>query len=136
MKIQHSISKQEIKDKHKSEFEKYRNYMTELGFPCGSAGKECACNVGDLRSIPGLRRSPGEGKVYPLQHSGLGEFHELYSPQGCKELDTTKQLSLSHFHDRTKELEITNKIILEMKMQLEEAIDTVQSIIQKRGGKG
>ena len=42
-----------------------------LGFPCGSAGKESACNVGDLGSIPGLGRSPGEGKGYPLQYSGL-----------------------------------------------------------------
>ena len=41
------------------------------GFPCGSAGKESACNVGDLGSIPGLGRSPGEGKGYPLQYSGL-----------------------------------------------------------------
>ena len=41
-----------------------------LGFPCGSAGKESACNVGDLRSIPGWGRSPGEGKGYPLQYSG------------------------------------------------------------------
>ena len=41
------------------------------GFPCGSAGKESACNVGDLDSIPGLGRSPGEGKGYPLQYSGL-----------------------------------------------------------------
>ena len=41
------------------------------GFPCGSASKESACNVGDLGSIPGLRRSPGKGKVYPLQYSGL-----------------------------------------------------------------
>ena len=38
---------------------------------CGSAGKESACNVGDLDSIPGLGRSPGEGKGYPLQYSGL-----------------------------------------------------------------
>ena len=37
-------------------------------FPCGSAGKESACNVGDLGSIPGLGRSPGEGKGYPLQY--------------------------------------------------------------------
>ena len=44
---------------------------TPLGFPCGSAGKESACNVGDLGSIPGLGRSPGEGKCYPLQYSGL-----------------------------------------------------------------
>jgi len=42
-----------------------------LGFPCGSAGKASACNVGDLGSIPGLRRSPGEGKGYTLQFSGL-----------------------------------------------------------------
>ena len=41
------------------------------GFPCGSAGKESACNVGDLGSILGLGRSPGEGKGYPLQSSGL-----------------------------------------------------------------
>ena len=41
------------------------------GFPCGSAGKESICNVGDLGSIPGLERSPGEGKGYLLQYSGL-----------------------------------------------------------------
>ena len=38
-----------------------------VGFPCGSAGKEFACNAGDLGSIPGLGRSPGEGIGYPLQ---------------------------------------------------------------------
>ena len=42
-----------------------------MGFPCGSAGKESACNAGDLGLIPGLRRSPGEGKDYPLQNSDL-----------------------------------------------------------------
>ena len=39
-----------------------------MGFPCGSAGKESACNAGDLGSIPGLGGSPGEGKGYPLQY--------------------------------------------------------------------
>ena len=39
-------------------------------FPCGSAGKESACNAGDLGLIPGLGRSPGEGKGYP--------FHSLW----------------------------------------------------------
>ena len=39
--------------------------------PCGSAGKESACNEGDLSSIPGSGRSPGEEKGYPLQYSGL-----------------------------------------------------------------
>ena len=42
-----------------------------VGFPCGSAVKESACNAGDLGSIPGLGRSPGEGTGYPLQNSGL-----------------------------------------------------------------
>ena len=42
-----------------------------LGFPCVSAGKEFACNVGDLSLIPGLGRSPGEGNGYPLQYSGM-----------------------------------------------------------------
>ena len=42
-----------------------------LGFPGDSAPKEPACNVGDLGSIPGLGRSPGEGKGYLLQYSGL-----------------------------------------------------------------
>ena len=41
------------------------------GFPDGSAGKESAHNVGDLGSIPGLGRSPGEGKGYSLQYSCL-----------------------------------------------------------------
>ena len=42
-----------------------------LGLSCGSVGKESACNAGDLGSIPGLGRSPKEGKVYPVQYSGL-----------------------------------------------------------------
>ena len=41
------------------------------GFPGVSAGKESTCNAGDLGSIPELGRSPGEGKGYPLQYSGL-----------------------------------------------------------------
>ena len=39
------------------------------GFPAGSDGKEFACNVGDLGSIPGLGRSPGKGNDNPLQYS-------------------------------------------------------------------
>ena len=42
-----------------------------LGFPGGSDDKESACNAGDPSSIPGLGRSPGEGKGFPLQYSGL-----------------------------------------------------------------
>ena len=42
-----------------------------MGFPGGSAGKESACNAGDLGSIPGLGRPLGERNSYPLQYSGL-----------------------------------------------------------------
>ena len=45
--------------------------LLKMGFPCGSAGKESACNAGDLGLILGSGRSPGEGKGYPLQYSGL-----------------------------------------------------------------
>ena len=46
----------------------------QLSFPGGSDGKEFACNVGDLGSIPGLRRSPREGNGNPLQYTGLEYF--------------------------------------------------------------
>ena len=42
-----------------------------MGFPCGSVGKESACNAGGLGLIPGLGSTPGAGKGYPLQYSGL-----------------------------------------------------------------
>ena len=44
---------------------------TIQGFPSGSVGKESAYNAGDLGSIPGLGRSPGEGNGNPLQYSCL-----------------------------------------------------------------
>ena len=50
-----------------------------LGFLSSSAGKESACNAGDLGSMLGLGRSPGEGKGYPLQYSGLENSMD-YSP--------------------------------------------------------
>ena len=50
-----------------------------MDFPGASAGKESACNAGDLGLIPGLGRSPGEGNGYPLQYSGLENSMD-YSP--------------------------------------------------------
>ena len=47
-----------------------------MDFPCGTAGKESACNAGDLSSIPGLGRSRGEGKGYPLQYSDLENYKD------------------------------------------------------------
>ena len=63
-------------------------------YPCGLAGKESACNVGDLGLIPGLRTSPGEGKGYPLQYSSLENSMDC-TVHGVAESDTTEQLSLS-----------------------------------------
>ena len=56
--------------------------MRNKGFPDSSVGKEFACNAGDSSLIPGLGGSPGEGKVYPLQYSGL---ENSMGPRGRKE---------------------------------------------------
>jgi len=61
-----------------------------LIFPGGSADKEFTCNAGDLGSIPGLEKSPGEGNRLPTPVFWSGEFHGLYSLWGCKESDTTE----------------------------------------------
>ena len=66
------------------------------GFPGGSVGKNPPANVGDLGLIPGLGRSPGEGKGNPLQYSclknpmGRGDWRTANSPSGFKESDTTE----------------------------------------------
>ena len=65
-----------------------------LGFPGGSAIKNLPANVGDMGSIPGLGRSPGEGNDNPLQYSGLGNPTDreawLVAVHGIsKESDTT-----------------------------------------------
>ena len=65
------------------------------GFPCGSAGKESTCNAGDLGSIPGLERSPGEEKGYPLQYSGLENSMD-HIVHGVTKSQT--RFSAFHFH--------------------------------------
>ena len=66
-----------------------------MGFLCGSAGKESACNAGDLGSVPGSGRSPGEEKGSPLQYSGL-ENPMDYIVQGVTKSRT--QPNDFHFH--------------------------------------
>ena len=63
-----------------------------IPFPDSSGGKESARNAGDMGSIPGLGRSPGEGKGYPLQYSGLKK--NIVHGVG-QESDKTEWLSLS-----------------------------------------
>ena len=69
--------------------------MLLLSFPCGSASKEFACNERDLVLIPGLGRSPGEGKGYPLQYSGLENSMDCID-QGVAKSQTG--LRDFHFH--------------------------------------
>ena len=66
-----------------------------MGFPGGSDGKESTCNMGDLGSIPGLGRSPGEGNSYPLQYSGLDNSTDCIAHAVAKRWT---QLSDFHFH--------------------------------------
>ena len=71
----------------------YHRHPKSLGFPGGSAGKESTCNEGDLGLIPGLGRSPGGGKGYPLQCSGLE------NPMDCTVPGVTQSRTrLSGFH--------------------------------------
>ena len=98
------------------------------GSPAGSAGKESACNVGDLGSVPGLRRSPGEGNGYPLQYSGLensmdcivhgvtrsrtrpSNFHFLFFPADMAQIF----LVLSHRISHDQSIGMTTYSITEM----------------------
>ena len=68
-------------------------FFLSNNFSCGSASKEYAHNVGDLGLIPGLRRSSGEGKGYPLQYSGLENFMDC-----IVHVVTKSQTQLSDFH--------------------------------------
>ena len=73
-----------------------------LGFPCDSASKESTCNW-DLGLIPGLKRSPGEGKGYLLQSSGLENSMDC-RVHGVAESNMTESLllSLTHTHTHTR----------------------------------
>ena len=64
-----------------------------MGFPDGADGKESTCNAGDLGSISGMGRSPGEGNSYPLQYSGLENFVDCIV-HGVEK----SQTRLSNFH--------------------------------------
>ena len=69
-----------------------------LGFPGGSEGKESTCNGGDLGLIPGLGRSPGEGKGYPLQYSGLENSMDRGAWQAVQSMGSQSRARLSDYH--------------------------------------
>ena len=89
-----SQSKRHVRFPHRKMGTTHTSDKQPQDFPCGSAGKESTCNVG---SIPGLGRSPGEGKGYPLQYSGLENSTD------CVVHGVTKsQAWLSNFHSNSK----------------------------------
>ena len=72
--------------------------MYDPSFPHSSVGKESACNAGDLGSIPGLERSPGEGTGNPLQYSCLENPMDRLQSMGLREWDMTQGLNHHHLH--------------------------------------
>ena len=76
---------------------KFSLVLCVRAFPGGSAGKESACNVGDLGLVPGLGRCPGEGKGYPLQYPGLENSmdYTVHGDRVAKSRTLSEQLSLS-----------------------------------------
>ena len=72
--------------------------MVSWGFPDSSAGKESACNVGDLGSIPGLGRLPGEGNGYPLQYSSLENSMDRGAWQATVHEVEKNRTQMSEFH--------------------------------------
>ena len=77
-------------------------YFFKWGFPDGSDGRVSACNAGDPGSIPGLRRSSGEGNGYPLQYSCLkNSIHRgvwQATVRGVAKSDTNERRTLSLIH--------------------------------------
>ena len=69
-----------------------------MGFPGGSNGKESACNVGDVGSIPESERSPGKGNGYPLQYSCLENSKDRGAWWATVHGVAESQIRLSDFH--------------------------------------
>ena len=92
--------------------DKHQNLCNSIvkvsGSPGGLDCKDSACSAGDLGSISGLGRSPGEGSGNPLQVFLTGKSHGQrslsgYSPWGCKESDMTYQLILTYCESDTSQ---------------------------------
>ena len=75
-------------------------------FPGGSDGKESACNAGNLGSIPGWGRFPGEGNGYPLQYSCLENSMDKEASQATVHGVTKSQTQLNNYTTTTQNIEI------------------------------
>ena len=93
LSVHHKLENKEPSQIYSRKLDKFKRSIYSKGFTYGSAGKESAHSVGDLGSIPGLRRSPGEEKGYPLQYSGLENSKDCIVHGVSK-----SQTQLSDFH--------------------------------------
>ena len=75
-----------------------------MGFPYGSVGKESTCNMGDLGSVPGFGRYPGERKGYPLQYSDLENSMDCIVHGVAKSQTQSERLSLSYLDQGERNL--------------------------------
>ena len=83
-------------------------------FTCGSAGRESTCNVGDLGSTPGLGKSPGKGKGYPVQYSGLENSMDCIV-HGVAKRPTQLSDFLFHFQVSTLEVHVSPLLLYTVK---------------------
>ena len=86
-----------------------------MGFPGNSDGKDSACNVEDLGSIPGLGRSPGEGNGYPLQYSGLENSMDRGAWQAIVPGLSKSQIQLRDFQFHYDSQDKTSSIVKTLK---------------------
>ena len=99
-----------------------------VGFPGGPAGKESACNAGDLGSIPGLGRFPGEGSSYPLQYSDLENSMDCIVHRVAK-----SRTQLSNFHFQTSHMQVCVCVCVELDhfaLQLKLTEDDKSNLLQ------
>ena len=89
-----------------------RCYSHLSGFPGGSDDKESTCNAGDVGSIPGLKRSPGEGNSYPCQNSGLENFMDCIVHGVAKSRTRLSDFTFTfHFHALEKEMAAHSSVL-------------------------
>ena len=99
-----------------------------MGFPGGSDSKESACVLGDLGSIPGLGRSPGEGNSYPLQYSGLENSMDR-SLQAIVHAVSKSRTWLSDFHFHLNTLSMTEFLLSFPSLLTPELIFCIPSLL-------
>ena len=98
------------------------------GFAGGSTGKESTCSAGDLGSIPVLGRSPGEGKGYPLQYSGLGCIVHGVAKSQTRLKDF--HLRLTHIVVWQKPTQHWKAIILQLKINLKKNQNLLKNLLK------